>query len=135
MHTQATVVELFDMLKNAVFWDVTQCGSCKNRRLGRTYSLYLQDQKKKRTGNNVAVGSNSESCEELITTRNEAIEWDVPHDRRERKLLVTVFLSCSSVKEETQWQVVASQRTLPKVTYVGGYHNGMEQCGGAWGER
>jgi hypothetical protein len=23
-------------MKNCVFWDVTLCGSCKNRRLGRT---------------------------------------------------------------------------------------------------
>jgi hypothetical protein len=27
-------------MKNAVFWDVTPCGSCKNRRLGGTYRLH-----------------------------------------------------------------------------------------------
>jgi hypothetical protein len=26
-------------MKNAVFWDVTSCGSCKNRRFGGTYRL------------------------------------------------------------------------------------------------
>jgi hypothetical protein len=26
--------------KNGVFWDVTPCGSCKNRRFGGTYRLY-----------------------------------------------------------------------------------------------
>jgi hypothetical protein len=28
--------------KNVVFWDVSPCGSCKNRRFGGTYRLYLQ---------------------------------------------------------------------------------------------
>jgi hypothetical protein len=26
-------------MKNGVFWDVTACGSCKNRRFGGTYRL------------------------------------------------------------------------------------------------
>jgi hypothetical protein len=30
-------------MKNAVFWDVTPCGSCKNRRFGGTYRLHHQD--------------------------------------------------------------------------------------------
>jgi hypothetical protein len=29
-------------MKNAVFWDITPCGSCKNRCFGGTYRLYLQ---------------------------------------------------------------------------------------------
>jgi positive regulator of sigma E activity len=33
-------------MKNAVFWDVTPCGSCKNRRLGGTYRLRHQGEKK-----------------------------------------------------------------------------------------
>jgi hypothetical protein len=28
-------------IKNIVFWDVTQCGSCKNRRFGGTSRLHL----------------------------------------------------------------------------------------------
>jgi hypothetical protein len=28
------------LMKNAVVWDVTPCGSCKNRRFGRTYRLH-----------------------------------------------------------------------------------------------
>jgi hypothetical protein len=27
--------EYLDYMKNGVFWDVTPCGSCKNRRFGR----------------------------------------------------------------------------------------------------
>jgi hypothetical protein len=33
------------IMKNGVFWDVTQCGSCKNRRFGGTYHLHHQDDK------------------------------------------------------------------------------------------
>jgi hypothetical protein len=29
-------------MKNVVFWDVTPCGSCKNRRFGGTYHLHHQ---------------------------------------------------------------------------------------------
>jgi hypothetical protein len=29
-------------MKNAVFWDVTSCGSCKNRHFGGTYRLHHQ---------------------------------------------------------------------------------------------
>jgi hypothetical protein len=32
------------ILKNAVFWDVTPCGSCKNRRLRGMYRLHHQDE-------------------------------------------------------------------------------------------
>jgi hypothetical protein len=30
-------------MKNAIVWDVTPCGCCKNRRFGGTYRLYHQD--------------------------------------------------------------------------------------------
>jgi hypothetical protein len=32
-------------LKNGVFWDVTLCGSCKNRRFGGTWRLLHQGDK------------------------------------------------------------------------------------------
>jgi hypothetical protein len=32
-------------MKNAVFWDVTPCASCKNRRFGGIYRLLHQDDK------------------------------------------------------------------------------------------
>jgi hypothetical protein len=34
--TVTKIGELGTTLKNGVFWDVTPCGSCKNRRFGRT---------------------------------------------------------------------------------------------------
>jgi hypothetical protein len=55
-YTQITVVidiridvrfEVFTVvtMKNGVFWDVTPCGSCKNRRFGGTYRLLHQGDK------------------------------------------------------------------------------------------
>jgi hypothetical protein len=28
--------QIYHLMKNAAFWDVTPCGACKNRRFGRT---------------------------------------------------------------------------------------------------
>jgi hypothetical protein len=41
-------------MKNAVFWDVTPCGSCKNRRFGGTHRLHHQGEKHQRAKNNVS---------------------------------------------------------------------------------
>jgi hypothetical protein len=40
------------IMKNCVFWDVTPCGSCKNRRLGGTWRLLHQGDKNRWTRNN-----------------------------------------------------------------------------------
>jgi hypothetical protein len=45
-------------MRNVFFWDVTPCGSCKNRRFGGTYRLYLQDEKIVELGTTLAVTSN-----------------------------------------------------------------------------
>jgi hypothetical protein len=37
--------ELGTTLKNGVFWDVTPCGSCKNRRFGGSWPLLHQGDK------------------------------------------------------------------------------------------
>jgi hypothetical protein len=29
-------------MKNGVFWDVTSCGSCKNRSFGGTYASFIR---------------------------------------------------------------------------------------------
>jgi hypothetical protein len=41
-------------MKNAVFWDVTPSGSCKNRRFGGPYHLHYQCDKYRRAKNNVS---------------------------------------------------------------------------------
>jgi hypothetical protein len=38
--------------KNAVFWDVTPCDSCKNRCLGGTYHIHHQGDKNRLDRNN-----------------------------------------------------------------------------------
>jgi hypothetical protein len=40
--------------KNAVFLDVAQCGSCKNRRFGGMWHLHPQGDKNQRARNNVS---------------------------------------------------------------------------------
>jgi hypothetical protein len=35
-------------MKNAVFWDVTYCGSCKNRYFGGSYRLHPQGENNQR---------------------------------------------------------------------------------------
>jgi hypothetical protein len=44
-------------MKNAVFWDVTPCGPCKNRRFAGTYLLHIQGEKNRRARN---LSSNSQ---------------------------------------------------------------------------
>jgi hypothetical protein len=43
------VVELMNLkpTKNGIFWDVTPCASCKNRRFGGTWRLLRQGDKKR----------------------------------------------------------------------------------------
>jgi hypothetical protein len=41
-------------MKNGVFWVVTPCGSCKNRRFGATWRLLHQGDKNRRTRNNTS---------------------------------------------------------------------------------
>jgi hypothetical protein len=45
---------IYNFLKNAVFWDVTPCGSCKNRRFGGKYRLHYQRENDHRDRNNVS---------------------------------------------------------------------------------
>jgi hypothetical protein len=40
-------------MKNAIFWDVTPCGSCKNRRFVRTYHVHEEGDNNRRATNNV----------------------------------------------------------------------------------
>jgi hypothetical protein len=42
-------------MKNVVFWDVTSCDSCKNRRFGGRYWLYHQGDKKRLAKNDILL--------------------------------------------------------------------------------
>jgi hypothetical protein len=41
-------------MKYTVFWDVMQCGSCKNRSFGGLYRLDHQGDKNRRASNNIS---------------------------------------------------------------------------------
>jgi hypothetical protein len=45
-------------MKNATFWDVISCGSCKNRCFGGTNRLLHQDEKINGLGTTLAITSN-----------------------------------------------------------------------------
>jgi hypothetical protein len=42
------------IMKNAIFWDVTLCGSCKKRHFAGMYHLHDQGEKNQRARNNVS---------------------------------------------------------------------------------
>jgi hypothetical protein len=48
--------QIITQLTNAVFWDATPCGSCKNRRFRGTYWRHHQGDKNRQARNN--FGSN-----------------------------------------------------------------------------
>jgi hypothetical protein len=56
MHVKSEVFMAVTM-KNAVFWDVTPCSSCVNRRFGGTYRLHLQGRKIRKQGTTVVQTS------------------------------------------------------------------------------
>jgi hypothetical protein len=47
------VLKLTYKLKNTVYWNVTPCGSYKNRRLGGTYHLHHRGEKNQRARKNM----------------------------------------------------------------------------------
>jgi hypothetical protein len=55
-------------MKNGVFWDVTPCGSCKNRRLGGKLHLLHQGDKIGELGTTLDVTSNRCSVRRLLVT-------------------------------------------------------------------
>jgi hypothetical protein len=66
-------------MKNAVFWDVTPCGCCKNGRFGGTYPFHRQGDNILRARKNVSyffqllVAANVPSSPILVTLMMEAI--------------------------------------------------------------
>jgi hypothetical protein len=60
-------------MKNGVFWDVTQCGSCKNRRFGGTLRLLHQGEILRSVRRLLATASVVPSSPILVTLMKEAI--------------------------------------------------------------
>jgi hypothetical protein len=96
-------------MKNAVFWDVTPCGSCKNRRFGQTYRLHRLGEKNRRTWNLVTANvlltqltlltvmtKETHSSETLVltrTTRRNIPEDGILHSHRRENLKSYIALT------------------------------------------
>jgi hypothetical protein len=85
-----------DIMKNAVFWDVTPCGSCKNRLFRGMYLLHHQGDKNRGNRNNVsspilvilmmeAIRSSETSALTKVTRRN-ILEVGIRHSHRRGNL-------------------------------------------------
>jgi hypothetical protein len=55
-------------VKNAVFWDIAPCGSCKNGRFGGMHRLHHQSNKNQRARNNVHSNQQSKHAAKLLLT-------------------------------------------------------------------
>jgi hypothetical protein len=70
-----------------VFWNVTPCGSSKNRAFGRTCSLHLQDENNQHTRNMVGVTSNCSILRRISHYKSKAL-----HCRRRYSQLNTRWM-------------------------------------------
>jgi hypothetical protein len=58
-----TISNLMKILKTTIFWDMTLCGSCENRRFGGRCRLHHQGERNQLAKNNI---SNSQHCGENL---------------------------------------------------------------------
>jgi hypothetical protein len=87
------------ILKNGVFWDVTPCGSCKNRRFGRTWRLLHQGDKNRRTRNNTSYNQQPTQAAKKVFLRSVRL-W-----------LVTASVPSSSILVALMKEVLSSSET------------------------
>jgi hypothetical protein len=62
------------ILKDGVFWDVTLCGSCKNRRFGGCSASFIGATRIGELGTTLAVTSNRRT---LRRNTNTHLKWDI----------------------------------------------------------
>jgi hypothetical protein len=94
-------------MKSAVFWNVTLCGSCKNRRFGGTYRLHHQGDKNRRASNNV------NSVLQLLITANV-----VPSPPILVILMMeAIFSSETSVLTRVKWRNIPEDGILRCIFY------------------
>jgi hypothetical protein len=87
-------------MKNGVFWDVTLCGSCKNRRFGRTYRLHNRGDKNRWTRKNVSLTSNRRKLLRYISSEtsflSRATRRNIPRDGILNSILTALYsLTCT----------------------------------------
>jgi hypothetical protein len=72
-------------MKNGVFWDVTPCDSCNNRRFGGTWRLHHQGEK---------ALSSSETSALTRATRRDIPEDIILHSHRRENLKSYIAVTC-----------------------------------------
>jgi cytidine deaminase len=85
-------------MKDAVFCDVTPCGSCKNRRFKGTFCLHQQGEKNQRARNRVNIVRFDVFT--AVTMMN-GVFWDV-----------TPCGSCTDVSEEYSGSIIGVTRIV-----------------------
>jgi hypothetical protein len=64
-------------MTNAVIWDISRCGSCKNRRFGGTYRLHHQGDKNGLTRNTVSGNYQPTHATKKYYVRREELVWNI----------------------------------------------------------
>jgi hypothetical protein len=95
-------------MKNAVLWDITPCcGSCKNRRFGRTYRLHRQD------GRNQLAMNNVSSNFQLIVFLRSALQLLVTANFVFISLIISTSVMERVRSSETSVLTRATRRHIP----------------------
>jgi hypothetical protein len=108
-------------VKNVDLWDVSPCGSCRNRCFRGTYRLYLQGENNQRNKNTLAISTMQRiPLVSTRTTRRHIPEGDILHSHRCENLIsyigsiVFEHLKNDNRIENFSSDATASQKKLEK---------------------